>query len=385
MSTPVRGTGRAGAGAMPMLRRWVVPARRVHPAAWWLWALALAVVASRTTNPWLLGLVVAVAGYVVAARRTDAPWARSYAAFLRLGLIVIAIRVVVTAVVGAPLPGTVLMRLPEVALPSWALGVRLGGPVTAPSLAASFADGLRLATMLACLGAANALANPRRLLALLPGALYEVGVAVVVALTLAPQLVVSVTRVREARRLRGQVRGGVPGLRWLPGLRRVAMPVLHDALDRSVELAAGMDARGYGRRAPVPAGVRRLGAAATLGGLLGVCVGLYALLDSGSPGPWGLPLLLVGLVAVGVGMRLGGAATVRTRYRPDLWGPGAWAVAVPGLAAALVVALAGAVAPATLAWSTVPLTAPSVPALAMVGVLLATVPAFVPATRAEVP
>jgi hypothetical protein len=31
-----------------------------------------------------------VAGYVVAARRSDAPWSRSYAAFLRLGLLVLA-------------------------------------------------------------------------------------------------------------------------------------------------------------------------------------------------------------------------------------------------------------------------------------------------------
>src|SRR3712207_8930253 len=50
-------------------------ARDLHPAAWWVWALGLATAASRTTNPWLLGLIVAVACFTVAARRTDAPWA----------------------------------------------------------------------------------------------------------------------------------------------------------------------------------------------------------------------------------------------------------------------------------------------------------------------
>src|SRR6185436_19367571 len=41
--------------------------RALHPGAWWVWALGLATAASRTTNPFVLLLVVAVAGYVVAA------------------------------------------------------------------------------------------------------------------------------------------------------------------------------------------------------------------------------------------------------------------------------------------------------------------------------
>ncbi len=57
--------------------------------------------------------------------------------------------------------------------------------------------------MLCCIGAANALANPKRALRVLPGALYELGMAVTVAVSLAPQLVESVQRVRRARQLRG--------------------------------------------------------------------------------------------------------------------------------------------------------------------------------------
>jgi len=49
--------------------------RVLHPVAWWIWALGLATAASLTTNPLLLALVLGVAGIVVAARRTDAPWA----------------------------------------------------------------------------------------------------------------------------------------------------------------------------------------------------------------------------------------------------------------------------------------------------------------------
>ncbi|MBO0517687.1 energy-coupling factor transporter transmembrane protein EcfT, partial [Streptomyces beijiangensis] len=67
------------------------------------------------------------------------------------------------------------------------------------------------AALLICVGAATALANPARLLKSLPGALYEAGVAVVVAMTFAPNLVADVTRLRAARRLRGRLDTGVKG------------------------------------------------------------------------------------------------------------------------------------------------------------------------------
>ena len=125
-----------------------------------------------------------------------------------MGLVVVAIRVAFAIVVGAPVPGRVLMHLPEVTLPDWAAGVRLGGDVTLEGLLGAVYAGLQLATMLTCVGAANALANPRRLLRAVPGALYEVGVAVVVALSFTPQLVEGVSRVRAARRLRGRAHTG---------------------------------------------------------------------------------------------------------------------------------------------------------------------------------
>jgi energy-coupling factor transport system permease protein len=268
--------------------------RPLHPGAWWLWATGLATAASRTTNPLLLGLVLAVAGYVVAARRTDAPWAKAYGFYLRMGLVVVAIRVVFAAVLGAPVPGTVLVHLPEATLPHWAAGVRLGGDVTLEGVLSAMYAGLQLATMLACVGAANALANPRRLLRAVPGALYEVGVAVVVALSFSPQLIEGVGRVRAARRLRGRPHTG------LRGLRGVAMPVLEGALERSVDLAASMDARGFGRGA-ADAGARNRSGALTLAGLLGVCAGLYGLMDAGSPTALGLPTLAAGALVAGGG------------------------------------------------------------------------------------
>lgn len=343
----------------------------LHAGAWWVWALGLATTASRTTNPLLLALLVGVAGYVVAARRTEAPWARSYGAFVKLGLVVLGIRLVFAFVLGSPIPGThTLVTLPELPLPDWAKGVRIGGRVTAEGMVFALYDGLKLATLLICVGAANALASPARLLKSLPGALYEAGVAVVVAMTFAPNLVADVQRLRAARRLRGRPDRGVKAL------LQVGMPVLEGALERSVALAAAMDARGYGRTAQVPTAVRRLTTVLTLGGLLGVCAGSYGLLGDTGAG-YGLPLLAVGLAAALAGLSLGGRRSVRTRYRPEPWGVRAWLVSGSGIAVAALMIAANGYAPGALHPPAVPLTAPVLPLWPALSVLVGLVPAFV--------
>ncbi|SCF18965.1 energy-coupling factor transport system permease protein [Micromonospora haikouensis] len=357
--------------------------RGLHPGAWWLWALGLATAASHTTNPLLLALLVAVAALTVLRRRTDAPWALAFRMYLVLGAVIIAMRVVFRIVFGGGQGEHLLVSLPEIPLPEWAAGIRLFGPVAVEQVLGGFYDGLRLATMLVCLGAANALANPKRLLKAVPGALYAVGTAVVVALSVAPQLVESVLRVRRARRLRGATGRG------MRALRGIALPVLADALDRSLALAAAMDSRGYGRTAAVPAGQRAATGALVLGGLVGVCAGTYGLLDSTGSGYLGLPMLLAGLVVAVTGMLLAGRRVRRSRYRPDRWRSAELLVAGCGIAAAALTLLAGSVAPELLYPPVSPLTWPEVTPLMLLAVAAAAGPAWLappppgsPSTRA---
>ncbi|MFG2632722.1 energy-coupling factor transporter transmembrane component T [Streptomyces sp. NPDC048362] len=342
-----------------------------HPGAWWLWSLSLGTAATRTTNPLLLALLIAVSAYVVATHRSPAPSSRSYTAFARLALAVLAVRLFFAVALGSPIPGThTLFTLPEVPLPHWAQGIRLGGKVTAEALVFAAYDGLKLATLLTCVGAANALASPSRLLKSLPGALYETGVAVVVALTFAPHLIADVQRLRAARRLRGRPDRGVRGL------LQVGLPVLEGALERSVALAAAMESRGYGRTADVPARIRRTTAALTLGGLLGVCAGTYGLLTAAG-GTYGLPVLCAGVAAAVAGLRLGGRRSPRTRYRPDAWDVRAWLVVGSGVAVAVLLTLASARDPQALHPGVVPLVAPTLPLWPALAILLALLPAFV--------
>ena len=344
--------------------------RLLHPGAWWLWAGGLAAAAMRTTNPFLLAMIIVVVAYVVAARRTSAPWARSFGSFVRLAVFVVVFRLFIQILFGTRLPGTELFTIPSVALPSWMAGVTVGGPVTLESLVFAFNQGLRLACILICFGAINSLCSPYRMLRCLPASLYEAGVAVTVALSFAPQAVIQVGRLREARRLRGRPVRGVAALRGM------ALPVLEGGLDRSVALAASMDTRGYGRRAEVAPGVRRVTSTATGLGLLAVAVGLYGVLDAGAPRALGLPLLGVGSVALAVGLFAGGRRAVRTRYRPDPWKLAEWVVSLSGLAALAGMAVAARLpgGEAALDSFTVPLVWPTLPVAAVAGILTALAP-----------
>ncbi|WP_166380672.1 energy-coupling factor transporter transmembrane component T [Catellatospora methionotrophica] len=346
--------------------------RSLHPVAWWLWAIALATAASRTSNPLLLALIFAVLGLVVTARRGDAPWARAFRYYLYLALVVVGIRVLFRIVFGTGVTADdhVLLTLPQLSTPDWYAGIQLGGAVSVEAVLSAAVDGMRLACLLCCIGAANTLANPKRALRVLPGALYELGVAVTVALSVAPQLVESVQRVAKARRLRA---GRARGIRALPA---IAIPVLHDALDRSLRLAAAMDSRGYGRTGTATPGSRRITGVLMLSGMAGLCVGVYGLLDPTVPRPLGLGGLAAGTLACAAGLVLGGRRVSRTRYRPDPWRWPEWAVAAGGTLAAVVLAAGTGYDPAALNPSLHPLQWPTLPLLPAAAILLAAVAAF---------
>lgn len=339
--------------------------RRLHAGAWWLWAIGLVIAATRTTNPLLLGMILAASALVVAARRESDSWAGGYRAYLVVALVVIAVRVVFRIMLGGDFGAHILFELPSPTLPSWLGGMALGGAVTVEELLAGLYDGLRLATVVACIGAANTLADPRRLVSSLPQTLGAVATSAVVALSLAPQLVESFFRVRRARRLRGDASRG---FRSLPSL---LVPLLEDTLHRSLALAASMESRGYGHRSGTTALAPRL----LMWTGLAVTVAASALLVTGGSSG-GAVLLGIGAVTVGGGLVWGGRARGATRYRPEPWGGDEWVVAVSGVVAAAAVIATGLIDPGALRPALVPLDWPAFSPLAIAGIALSAAPAL---------
>lgn len=347
--------------------------RSLHPLAWWLWALGLAVAASRTTNPLLLGAVIGVVTWVVLARRSDAPWAKAFRLYVIAGAIVVALRIVFRIVFGGGLPGTVLVPLPGLSLGGGDATIHVFGDLTAEALLGASYDGLRLATMLICVGGANALANPKRLLRSMPPALHEVSTAVVVALSVFPQLAESVVRVTRARRLRA----GGGERRGLRATGQVLVPILEDALDRSMLLAASMDSRGYGRSGGRSRAASRASGALLVLGLCGISVGVYAVLDGTAPRLLAAPTLLAGIAAGVGGIALSARGVRRSTYRPDRWGLAEYLVAASGVTGAVVVYLAARVDPTDLVPSLSPLAWPQPAPAALTGILIGLLAAFV--------
>ena len=303
-----------------------------------------------------------------------------------LALFVIVMRLFFRILLGGAQGETVLFTLPSIPLPDWAAGIQLGGVVTAEAVLTTLYESLRLAVMLLCIGAANALANPRQALRSVPAALYEASTAVVIALSVAPQLIESIQRVRRARRLRGD------STTSLRSMGTIAMPVLADAIERSLSLAAGMESRGFARTSGLPTkGTLPVMLVSSMAATLGV----FLLLSTDF---WqlSLGLMLLGMLGAGLGLRAAGARLRVTTYRPHPWRSTETLVALSGALVALIVlglgwidpntlspALLALLDPAALTPSTDPLVWPSVPPVMLFVVALVLAP--LPLTRPRPP
>jgi energy-coupling factor transporter transmembrane protein EcfT len=209
----------------------------LHPLTLWVSAILLAIGVVALDNAWIAIAIVGAAALLVYMRRDGSPWQASFILSLRIGATILAIRTIVGILIGVPIPGTILFRLPLVDLPSWMPGIRVGGAVTLERLSSSLHEGVIIATMIGLFGAATSLTSPHKLLRVTPSFIYEIGITLVIATSLFPQLATSARRIRTAQKLRG-----IEKFR----IRSIAIPLLEESLSKSLQLAAAMDARGYG-------------------------------------------------------------------------------------------------------------------------------------------
>ena len=276
-----------------------------HPMTWLLWLAAAVVPTLATRNPLYLIILLLTIAIVYLALGTRSPLAASWGLFLRAGLLLWGTTFVfdtLTAHYGA----TVLFSLPR----HWPV---IGGRITLEAAVFGATSGLALVTLLLVFATFNALVDHHRLLRLLPPSLYQAGVVASIAMTFVPSTAASLKDIREAQAVRGH------RFRGLRDLLPLFVPLVTSGLERAIQLAEAMEARGFSRVVtPAQASSRLRKLALTLA-ILACGIALFGY-SYWRPGRWpALALLAAGLALLLFTLCRMGRGTGRTRYRRELW------------------------------------------------------------------
>lgn len=216
--------------------------------AWVAWWAATLFALSVLDAPAITATIAAACVFVASSFELPNGEGRAYRVMLRVGLILLVIRVVVFGIAGHTGP-TVVARIPALRLPAFLGGFTFGGTITGEVLAQEAAEGLRVLAVLVACGALLSVVSVARLLRMLPARMRSASLILTIAITFVPHLAQQIRAVRDAQRMRGVCPRGVMALRGTVG------PILGGAIERSFDLAASMESRGYGgrrvtRRAP---------------------------------------------------------------------------------------------------------------------------------------
>ncbi len=163
-------------------------------------------------------------------------WRRTFYWSLVAVAYIFTVRLFTAVIIGTPSVGTTLFTLPEVQLPSWLTGIRLGGVVTRERITSTIEDTYLIAAVIATFGAMTAFLSPKRILSLVPKRARSFSTALVIALNSYPQLVHAISRIKRAQELRS------PNMaRW----SKMGVAIIEDAVKRSLLIGQSLFLRGY--------------------------------------------------------------------------------------------------------------------------------------------
>ncbi|HQY93067.1 energy-coupling factor transporter transmembrane component T [Caldilinea sp.] len=294
------------------LEGWFLEHRPLHSLAWALWIAAIVVILTLTRNPFYLALVI---GAVAVVRWRCAPVALEnngqqamLLSPLRFGLIVVTTAALFNmAMVHV---GTTVLFV----LPTWI--PLLGGAWTLEALVYGALNGVALAGLFASFTVINRVVPVRSLLRLTPRAYYPVAVVVSIAVTFVPTTLQQIQQIREAQAVRGHRLRGVRS--WLP----LVVPLLEGGMERSLQLAEAMVARGFASGADAQA---RWPQMLVLAGFASIVAGWLMQLIWRQPIGGGV-LLAAGGAALLLGLWRAGRSHPHTVYRPERWRGWDWVV-----------------------------------------------------------
>jgi energy-coupling factor transport system permease protein len=337
-----------------------------HTWSWVIWLVAAAVPAFTLRNPLYLTLVLGAAGLVYLSLGRTSTIGRSWGSFVKLGLFLFALTIPINAL-SIHSGNIVLFHLPE----GWPI---VGGRITLEAVIAGAVSGLALFTILMVFATFNAVVDHYQLLRATPAFLFQAGVVVSIAITFVPQMVLSAKEIREAQRIRGHRFRGIRDL--LP----LIMPLLASGLERAIQLAETMEARGFGGAVdPLPQGRAQWVQVGGLVALLTLLAGLFITAYFVESRAWGTVLIGLGVGGLLATFRIQGGRVRQTRYRRLQWHVRDMAVVVACVLAVAAFAGTRMIVPEALYYSPYPPNAlwPPFQPIAGAALLLLAVPALV--------
>ncbi len=275
----------------------VSPAISLDARAWLVWVVAAAVVTMAAPNP-LYTLIVLLAALI--ARQSQSAGIGLNLPLLRLGGFILLFSTIFN-MLWIHTGENVMWRLPD----TWPL---IGGAWTLEAAVYGLINGLLLLTLLVVFQSFGSGVSSGDLVKLMPGALRDLGVVMLIALTYVPETRRQLMRIQQAQAVRGH---RLQGWRdWRP----IAVPLLVGGLERAMAVAESMVARGYGATAnsrqhtPVQFGLL-LGITAVFAGWLVILWQQW----------WGWLLMGGGGLLILLLLWWLGRRTLRTRYMARPW------------------------------------------------------------------
>ncbi len=288
-----------------------------HPLAWLIWLTAAFAAAMTTRNPLYLVVLLMALLVVYQSVAAHAPNGPAWSTFIRVGLTLGLISVAFNALM-AHVGDTILFSLPA----AWPI---IGGRVTLEAIVQGLIGVLQLTCLLVAGGVLGLALDSAAFLRMTPRGFHHAGLVLTIGLAFIPQTVAGFQEIRDAQRVRGHRFRAPRDLLPLLG------PLLTTGLERAIQLAESLEARGMGY---VEEDETDRAWAAQLGLLVGGLLIGGALF---SLGYWGRqPLILAAIVAGMAALAFTLARLMprsrRTRYQRLHWSRNDTLLAGAGLA-----------------------------------------------------
>ena len=273
----------------------------MHVLAWAAWSIAAVAVATATRNPYYLVIdliCIGILRWQFKRQETTQSYTVNTLKFVGFVLFFSAAYNVSVSHFGEHVLFTLPSKIPLI-----------GGNFTLEALVYGLLNGLALSVIFAAFGLLNQVISMRDLISIVPRAFYPLALVVSIAVTFIPVTLRQYHQIKDAQEIRGH---RIRGLRdWLGLL----LPLLVGGLERAMQLAEAMTARGFAHTNGGYTNQMRTGLVVSLLSLLGG----WLLWASGKEAFIGKVLFAFGFFAIVYILWHMGKHSLRTSYKNGVW------------------------------------------------------------------